>query len=213
LADGLAGKFARQLVSFAPPAERQGESYKQGEKMMPESDKSGELILAAVLLAAGFFIVRKIIKASGRSGVFFGSTPPILPELSQPQTVPTKVISRVSSRSNRKIIKVKKVVEVKASPLPYHLQQGWEKIGRAYRGYYRCKFGSFKGEILEKFNGEFIFYIFDPPPKVLGGPHGACFTSSGVNNKYHVHFGLNAGSLDGGIMAVERVLYQGFNRR
>lgn len=102
--------------------------------------------------------------------------------------------------------------DARPSPLPYHLEKGWGKRGRAYHGYYRCRLGAFRGEIEERFNGEYKFYIFDPPQQVLNGFHKACFTNNG-GNRYHVHFAVNAENLDSGIMAMERVLYESLNRR
>lgn len=103
-------------------------------------------------------------------------------------------------------------VDARPSPLPYHLEKGWQKSGRVYQGYYRCRLAACKGQIEERFNGDYKFFIFNPPQEVLSGSHSACFTDAG-GGRYHVHFGVDGRSLDAGIMAVERILYQNLNRR
>lgn len=132
---------------------------------------------------------------------------------SQRKLKPTPPVTvRRVYRSGREIIDVRRITHVRASPLPYHLERGWKKDKGVHRGYFRTRFLAFKGEILEGGDGNYKFYIFNPPQEILNGEHKQCFTSDN-NGRFHIHFGVNSGSLDGGIMAVERLLTQSLNRR
>ncbi|TVM03339.1 MAG: hypothetical protein CV087_05590 [Candidatus Brocadia sp. WS118] len=108
--------------------------------------------------------------------------------------------------------KASSAIDVKANKLPFHRERGWKNNAGIYRGYFRCRFGAFKGEIEERANEEYKFYILNPPTEVLIGAHKACFTSTG-NGRFHIHFGINSNNLDSGIMAVERLLSQSLQRR
>ncbi|MDP3041767.1 MAG: hypothetical protein Q8N62_03415 [Candidatus Omnitrophota bacterium] len=189
------------------------------ERKIMERDSSGgvgEFILGLVLLALGVAAIRKIRENHAPHRDFPDSDSP------DPEKIPKTLASKVevlplnSQITHRKkgneIIDVKKVIEVKANPLPYHLEKGWQKIRGVHHGYYRCRLGAFKGEIEERPGGDYKFFIFDPPEEVLNGPHAPCFTHVG-NNRHHVHFGVNSEDLDSGIMAVERLLYQNLTGR
>ena len=175
---------------------------------MERNSKSEKFILGAAILALGALIIKKLIKNRILYKDSLISKPSDSQKIPKPRTPHVKVIPKVYLKGGRKIIDVRKVIEVRANPLPYHLEQGWKKKGRFYQGYYRCqRRGAFRGEIEERFNGDFKFYIFDPPEAILTGSHKACFTNVGTG-RYHIHFGLDGKSLDAGIMAVERILYQ-----
>jgi len=173
-----------------------------------------EVVFVLILLALGGAIIRKIRKDPDSYRHFLDS------DLVRPEKIPElpdlKVEILPSSRQLTHIKKENKAIDVikvvRPNPSPYHLEKGWQKNGRVYQGYYRCRLGAFRGQIEERFNGDYKFYIFDPPEAVLIGSHKACFTNLGAD-RYHVHFGVNSGNLDSGIMAVERLLYQSLKRR
>lgn len=129
---------------------------------------------------------------------------------SKPKTSHTRI--RRVYVGGRELIDVRKVIEVKATALPYHVERGWRKNASVHQGYFRCRLGAFKGEVEKRCNGDYKFYIFNPPDEVLTGSHKACFTPHG-NGRFHIHFGTNSNNLDSGIMAVERLLSQSLNRR
>lgn len=178
------------------------------------SGSFGELIFVLILLALGGAAIRKIRENHASHRDFSDSDFPGPEKISEAVIPKVKVFPLNRQITYRKkgneIIDVRKVV--RPNPLPYHLEKGWQKNGRVHEGYYRCRLGAFKGEIEERFNGDFAFFIFDPPQKILSSSHGACFTRAG-DNRYHVHFGVNSGDLDSGIMAVERLLYQNLTGR
>lgn len=176
----------------------------------------GELIFVLIILALGGAVIRKIRKDPASYRHFLDSDlfrSVKIPEVMTPKVKVLPLNRQIThGKKQNKVIDVRKVV--RPNPLPYHLEKGWQKIGRGrvYHGYYRCKLGAFRGEIEERPGGDYKFYIFDPPEEVLNGPHAPCFTHIG-NNRYHVHFGVNSNDLDGGTMAVERLLYQSLKRR
>ena len=182
--------------------------------MEKDSSNSGGFVLGLILLALGGAIVKKIMENHAPHQDFIDSSLPDLKRIPEIKTPETKTFSFNRQPAYRptqnKVIDVRKVV--RPSSLPYHLESGWRKDGRTYHGYYRCRLGAFKGEIEERFNGDYKFFIFDPPQQILNGSHKMCFTNNG-GNRYHVHFGVNSENLEGGIMAVERLLYQNLNGR
>ena len=182
--------------------------------MERNSSDGGGLILGLILLALGVVIAKKIVENNTPHQDFIDSDLPDLKKIPEPVIPEVKVFPLNKQLTHRKkenkIIDVRKVV--RPNPLPYHLEQGWAKRLRFYQGYYRTRQGSFRGEISERSGGDYKFYIFDPPEAVLTGSHKACFTNVGAG-RYHIHFGVNSESLDSGIMAVERLLFQSLKRR
>jgi len=182
--------------------------------MERDASNGGGFVLGLILLALGGAVIREIIKNYPSHRDFLDSYP------SQPEKLPEAEIPKIkvlplkrqitSRKKENKVIDVRKIV--RPNSLPYHLEKGWQKIGRVYQGYYRCRLGAFRGQIEERFSGDYKFYIFDPPQQALSGSHKACFTNNG-GNRYHIHFGVNSENLDSGIMAVERLLYQNLKRR
>lgn len=183
-------------------------------RIMGRDSGIAEVVFVLILLALGGAIIRKVRKDPASYRHFLDSDlvrPEKIPALPDPKVQVLPLNSQVAQRKKQnKAIDVRKVV--RPSPLPYHLEKGWQKNARVYQGYYRCRLGAFRGQIEKRFNGDYKFYIFDPPEAVLTGSHKACFTNVGAG-RYHVHFGVNSGDLDSGIMAVERLLYQSLKRR
>ena len=179
-----------------------------------DSSGVGELIFVLILLALGGAAIRKIRENHNSHQDFPDSDFPGYENI--PEAVTPKVEILPSNRQLAHIRKENKAIDVRKvvrpNPLPYHLEKGWQKNGRVHHGYYRCRLGAFKGEIEERPGGDYKFYIFDPPQKILTGSHKDCFTNNG-GNRYHVHFGVNSENLDSGIMAVERLLYQNLTGR
>ncbi len=182
--------------------------------MEKNSSDGGGLVLGLILLALGGAIVKKIVENNTSHQDFIDSNLPDLKNIPGPVIPEVKVFPLNRQLTHRKkenrVIDVRKVV--RPSPLPYHLEKGWKKERKIYLGYYRCRLGAFRGQIEERFSGDYKFYIFDPPQQALNGSHKACFTIAGIG-RYHIHFGVNSEDLDSGIMAVERLLYQSLKRR
>jgi len=182
--------------------------------MENNSSDGGGLVLGLILLALGVAIAKKIVENSTPHQDFIDSDLPDLKKIPEPvipeaKTLPSNRHITYRKKEN-KVIDVRKVV--RPSSLAYHLEKGWQKKRKVYEGYYRCRLMSVRGLIEERPGGDYKFYIFDPPEAVLTGSHKACFTNVGAG-RYHVHFGVDAGNIDSGIMAVERLLYQSLKRR
>jgi len=88
---------------------------------------------------------------------------------------------------------------------PMWKKRGWHRDGRTYLGYFRTRYGVYKGIILERFIGYTQFFIFNPPKCLKYHSHSICFFYKG-DNKYEVHFTPKPKCADEGIMAIERVL-------
>jgi hypothetical protein len=114
--------------------------------------------------------------------------------------------------SSRTVIEVKPVLTIKREPMTYAKKQGWQQKGRVWNGYYRTRYGSFRGSIEQDPSGrEFRFYIFEPPVQVLAGVHGACFRKDvATGNRYWIHFSYKPADMDSGILEVEQIIRASF---
>jgi hypothetical protein len=97
---------------------------------------------------------------------------------------------------------------IRRSPKTYLSQQGWRKAflhsGSEWQGYYRTRFGSFKGRVVA--SNPPHFYLYKPPEALkLKHPHRACFSSQG-NGWFSVHFRTVPRDIDSGAIAIERIL-------
>lgn len=156
---------------------------------MEKGYKSNGLTFWEVLATLGFLIGQKLVSAYEKK-----------------KNPPENVVRRI-------YVKGSEPVHVKANSLPYHIERGWRKNAKGYEGYYRSRFGAFRGEIEQRGNGDYKFYIVNPPIEVLTGPHKPCFTDNGYN-RFHIHFAIDAkNNVDSGVMAVERLLTESFKRR
>jgi len=105
-------------------------------------------------------------------------------------------------------------ITVSRSRKSYAQEQGWLDKGGGWFGsphlvgYYRTKFGSFKGEIIP---ASLSFYIFKPPKELKNHSHWACFSHRG-GSKYSIHFAYLPRDIDSGIMQVERILHEAFSQ-
>ena len=93
---------------------------------------------------------------------------------------------------------------------PYWKENGWNRRGRNYAGYYQTQYGKFEGSIEESFLGNYSYYIFYPPGKVTEGTHGACFRYKG-NGMYFIHFSEKPDNVSEGIISVEMVISESMN--
>lgn len=173
----------------------------------------GGAILAIGLLAIGTFVLKTMLKDERfRDALGIGEVGPKRPAnfritvKQEVKALPSRKSIEISSKyKTKKTIEVKKVV--RPNPLPYYLERGWQKVGNTWQGYYRCKLGAWKGLIEERPDGDYKFFIFNPPPSALSGNHGPCFSNIG-GDRFHIHFQRNSQNLDSGIMSVERTLYE-----
>lgn len=109
----------------------------------------------------------------------------------------------------KKLIAIKRRITVKRSARPYLIQQGWKLthgLERQWEGYYRTRYGSYKGKIERSSSPK--FYIHNPP-EPLRQHHWACFTEL-PGGWYSAHFKKLPKDADSGVMAIERLINEAF---
>lgn len=100
---------------------------------------------------------------------------------------------------------------VKRSQAPYWREQGWQESPSAFKGFYRTPCGEFRGEIKKGFGHNHEYYIVNPPSELRRHPHWVCFLHRG-NGRYLLHFSRRPKDVDSGIMAMERMIRESFER-
>ncbi len=101
--------------------------------------------------------------------------------------------------------KMKKINSIAKKTYPYWKENGWIKMGKTYRGYYKTDYGSCRGLVKENYKGSYSFYIFNPPKALRGNEHWQCFSHKG-NGKYAIHFSHKPKDVNSGIIALEQLL-------
>jgi hypothetical protein len=105
-------------------------------------------------------------------------------------------------------------IAVRRSQRNYAEEQGWQQKNGGWfgsprlEGYYRTKFGSFKGEIKPE---SLSFFIIHPPDELRHHSHWSCF-SLRPGGKYSIHFAHRPRDIDSGILQVERILHESFTK-
>jgi hypothetical protein len=113
----------------------------------------------------------------------------------QPPSQPIKAIQR-SPNSHR--------IMVRRQTVPYWKERGWSAKGEKYQGYYRTKFGSWKGRSDVGLLGHARMFIQNPPSFLSHHPHWSCFLER-PDGWFHVHV-HNRFTLSEGILRVEEIL-------
>jgi len=111
--------------------------------------------------------------------------------------------------SQRIVIGHRKPIVIKRIPTPYWKEQGWKKATDGYRGYYRTKYGSWYGVVVNPYSNHFEFYIYNPPPQLQRHPHWQCFVHQG-NRWYIIHFSVPPKDISSGIIQIERIIHESF---
>lgn len=96
------------------------------------------------------------------------------------------------------------VIQVPRNTQQLFEERGWTLRGRALKGYYRTRFGAFKGRI-EKALSRPVFYIIDPPRELLHGDHSACFTEV-RREEFRIHWSCKPIDCNMGILFMERCI-------
>jgi hypothetical protein len=102
-------------------------------------------------------------------------------------------------------------IPVKRSTATYMTQQGWQRHNwfgiPEWRGYYRTRFGSFKGKIEPSTPPK--LYIHNPPAALRRHSHWPCFTPRN-DGWYSIHFSIVPTDWDSAILTIERLLHESF---
>lgn len=90
---------------------------------------------------------------------------------------------------------------------PFYVERGWQLRGNTLHGWYRTRRGAVEGRIERAFGDGARYFIINPPQKLLTGEHSSCFHQRG-ENRFEVHFSKKPADLTGGIMELERLLFE-----
>jgi hypothetical protein len=116
-------------------------------------------------------------------------------------------------KSLKNLLPFGKPIAVKrtSSATPYIEQKGWRETGtspREWHGYYRTRFGSYKGRITASTPPQ--FYIYKPPEGLTTRHvHKFCFDRS-PDGWCSVHFRVLPKDLDSGVIKLERILCEAY---
>jgi hypothetical protein len=102
---------------------------------------------------------------------------------------------------------------VKPDNTPLRVRRGWSTRGSIYQGYYRTKYGAWRGEIRRR-GDKFNVYIFKPPKEQLQKlPRWHCFHQEG-SDKWRINLAVNPkdGDVSAIIFYVERLVIESFER-
>ena len=100
---------------------------------------------------------------------------------------------------------------------PYLQEKGWVftyGINAQWNGYYRTRFGSFKGRIVPRADPKRRYFIHNPPER-LHHHHWACFSEmKGMEQGgwYAVHLLPFPKDIVSGVLAIERVIDEAFKK-
>ncbi|MBS3788538.1 hypothetical protein KGY79_10140 [Candidatus Bipolaricaulota bacterium] len=94
---------------------------------------------------------------------------------------------------------------------PYWKRRGWKKQGRNLTGYYRTRYGTFKGRIEAYRSNDPEVFIYNPPKQLNNHDHSNCFFSRG-GGKFKVHFKQKVDKPSIAIQSVEKILRESFQQ-
>jgi hypothetical protein len=116
-------------------------------------------------------------------------------------------------KSLKNVLRFGKPIAVKrtSSAAPYIEQTGWRVSGtfpREWHGYYRTRFGSWKGRITASTPPQYAIY---KPPEALTTKHShkLCFHPL-PDGWCSVHFKIQPRDLDSGVIKLERILSEAY---
>jgi hypothetical protein len=97
------------------------------------------------------------------------------------------------------------VIRVPPKDRPIWVSKHWVPKGTQLHGFYRTRFGSFRG-VIDRFDTlRPDFYVLNPPPELREHSHWPCFHKRG-EGVFCVHFDPAPPNADAGILAIEQVL-------
>lgn len=86
-------------------------------------------------------------------------------------------------------------------------ERGWQLRGHDLHGFFRTRYGSFRGVIKRATGSSPDYFIESPPKQVLQGPHGPCFRPA-APNLFQIHWKERPDSVDVGILRVEHCILE-----
>jgi hypothetical protein len=93
---------------------------------------------------------------------------------------------------------------------PVWMQKRWRQQGNEYHGYFRTRFGSWKGRMYVSPSGRVDLFIHNPPDALHRHPHWACFSAL-KDGWYSIHhYGIY--ELSSAIVHIESMLAEAFQK-
>lgn len=90
----------------------------------------------------------------------------------------------------------------------YWEQRGWQKSGKSYEGYYRTRFGSWRGKAEVSWSGKINLFIHNAPKALERHHKWECFLWRPGGWRFIHNFGIS--DLSSGILEVERLIAESF---
>ena len=119
---------------------------------------------------------------------------------------------RIQWRHVKRLLSFGKPIAITRSSKRYIEGTGWQQTNTTpceWHGYYRTRFGSWKGRIIASTPPQ--FYIYKPPKGLKERhSHAACFNKIGDDGWYSSHFKKMPRDLDSGVIELERILCEAY---
>ncbi len=118
---------------------------------------------------------------------------------------------RVRSRPRVKEITLdgKRVKVVERKEIPYWQERGWKPSDDLFEGYFRTRYGSWRGKAEVSPAGNVKMYICEPPKQLKEHDHWVCFNKR-PKGWYFIHTVGRLKDVSAGIMQVEQILNEAF---
>jgi hypothetical protein len=100
---------------------------------------------------------------------------------------------------------------VRPDNTPLHQKRGWIRRSNIYQGYFRTRYGAWRGEI-ERHGDKFKVFIYSPPREQLSKhSRWQCFHQEG-RDKWRIHLAVNPKDGDVGaiVFFVEKLVIDSF---
>lgn len=95
--------------------------------------------------------------------------------------------------------------------MPYWQERNWTRKGNVYTGNYQTPYSAFQGWIEEDQSGHINFFLYQPTPQIQRHSHWACFQRRN-EGWYLVHMGRAAKDVSSGIMTIERLITEAYEK-
>lgn len=87
-------------------------------------------------------------------------------------------------------------------------QRGWRQVDKAFYGFYCTPHGRWPG-CFQWAGDNWVFFIHNPPRRLLQGPHGNCFAHIG-DGWWRIHFQEKPHTPLEGVLGVEKALEEAY---
>jgi hypothetical protein len=127
------------------------------------------------------------------------------PQVPQDNAKPAELLPKFLPKSQSFPLAHHVPMLVQRDQRPYWEQRGWTSQGGEYLGYFRTRFGSWKGKAEASPSGRIDLFIQDPPDALKGHSHWVCFRSR-LGGWFFIHTNEPIEDLSSGILTIEKIL-------